>query len=75
MALPIQYDFFEDDSELTLIQKEIDSMNTQIGNLRKGLFARHNVLEKSLNNLLQMYLNQQEEISKLRMSLIHIKNG
>jgi hypothetical protein len=74
MALSIQYDFFKNDSESDLVRREIDAINDQVNNVRKGLFARHRTLETSLNNLLKLYLDQQEEIAKLKMQMIKIKN-
>ena len=75
MALPIQYDLFEDNSEENLLKKEVDSLTIQMQNIRKGLFARHNKLEEGLAKLLQMYLSQEEELAKLRRLLIEVKNG
>ncbi len=74
MALTIQYDFFKKDSDADLLRQEIDAINDKVNNVRKGLFARHRTLETSLNNLLKLYLDQQEEIAKLKMNLLEIKN-
>jgi len=75
MAISLQYDFFESQDENFLIKKEIDALNKQLQNVRKGIFSRHNELEKCINKLLKMYLDQEEEISRLRSILHEIKNG
>jgi len=64
MALAIQYDLFEPNDELSLTKKEIALIKEQQNNLRKGLFVRH-------NELMKLYLKQQEEIDELKAKLTH----
>lgn len=70
--IAIQYDFFEQVDELSILRKEIESVQESSDSVRKGLFARHKKLEDSLNTLLGMYLEQQKEIDCLK---IHLKRG
>ncbi len=64
MALAIQYDMFEPNDELSLTKKEIALIKEQQNNLRRGLFARH-------NELMKLYVKQQEEIDELKAKLTH----
>lgn len=62
MALPIQYDLFESNDEISLLRKEIEALREQNANVRKGLFARHAELAK-------LWLKQQDEIDQLKCSM------
>lgn len=69
MALQIQYDFFEPNDEVSILHKEFDALQEQVERVRKGLFARHNKLDSAINELLRLYIQQQEEIAQLRKEL------
>jgi len=42
----IQLDMFESNDELSLLKKENADLRKGLDSLRKGLFARHNALDK-----------------------------
>lgn len=55
----IQLDLLDDNSEIALLRKEIQIVREQNANVRRGLFARHNEIAKTVVAL-------QEEIEKLK---------
>ncbi len=67
MALQIQMDFFQENDEFEIFRSEIKALEQRQENVRKGLFARHNKLESALNELLNMYIKLQEEVSELKI--------
>jgi len=44
----MQMDLFGDNSEMGLLKQEIKVLREQLGNLRRGIFARHNEIQKEL---------------------------
>jgi hypothetical protein len=42
----IQLDMFESNDELSMMKRENKILRDSMDNLRKGLFARHNALDK-----------------------------
>lgn len=42
----IQLDMFESNDELSMMKRENKLLRDSMDNLRKGLFARHNALDK-----------------------------
>ena len=62
MALAIQLEMWQDNSEEALKKKEIALLRSELGNLRRGLFARH-------NELMKLYMCQQEEIDGIKHRL------
>lgn len=65
--LALQYDLFEDNSDICLLRKENLEVKRQVDNLRKGFFFRHAQLEK-------IVLKQQQEIEKLQGMVIEVRN-
>lgn len=63
MALHVQLDLFEEQTEELFLQKEIGALIKAQDNLRRGLFARHNELAKA-------YVKQQEEIEALKRQFL-----
>jgi len=61
-----QLDFFEPNDPEFFVKKDLEQMQNQINNVRRGLFARH-------NELVKMFLKQQNEIDRLRGMLINDK--
>jgi len=57
--LAIQYDLFEEKTELNMLRKEVEAVKRKDDNVRRGLFARYNDLSK-------IVLRMQEEIAELR---------
>lgn len=66
--LALQYDLFEENSEISLLRKGIEFIRTSSKNVRKGLFSRY-------NELMKLYLKQHEEIEMLRGLILQIKKG
>ncbi|MDP4120523.1 MAG: hypothetical protein Q8876_05655 [Bacillota bacterium] len=64
--LAIQYDLFEDNSEVQILRKEILAVRASSENVRRGMFSRHSELSK-------MLMKQQEEIESLRSMLLRLK--
>jgi hypothetical protein len=62
MQANIQYELFETNDDISLLQKEMSELRVSQNNLRKGLFARHNDLSK-------LYMRQQDELEKLKLKL------
>lgn len=46
MSAQIQFDLFNELSELEIVKKELEDVKTRSENVRRGLFARHNALAK-----------------------------
>jgi len=74
MALQIQLDFLESTDEIDVLHREFDALQELVDRLRKGLFARHDKLNSSINELLNMYIKQQKEIEELKALLTKEKN-
>ncbi len=62
MQANIQYELFESNDDIAIVQKEIIELRVAQNNLRKGLFARH-------NDLSRLYMRQQEEIERLKVKV------
>jgi len=58
-----QLDFFEPNDLEHFMKRDIECVRTELANLRKGLFARHNELSK-------LVVKQQGEIDRLREMLL-----
>ncbi len=59
----IQLDLFQEDDEMTILKKEHKLLFERMENMRRGLFARH-------NDLMKMYIKQQEELDRLRAMMV-----
>lgn len=59
MALHVQLDMFEEQTEELFLQKEVNALIKAQDNLRRGLFARHNEMQRVISK-------QQEEIEALK---------
>ncbi|HJZ04580.1 MAG TPA: hypothetical protein VJ327_01805 [Patescibacteria group bacterium] len=44
--MDIQLDLLEDNSEISILKRDLQNLRTQTENMRKGLFARHAELVK-----------------------------
>lgn len=55
----IQMDFFNEQSEISLMKLEIEELNKQLSSVRKGLFARYGELGQEI-------LRLKEENEKLK---------
>lgn len=58
----IQLEFFDEVNEMTLMQKQIDTIEETTSNVRRGLFSR-------LNEMFKMIEGQQKEIEDLKKLL------
>ncbi len=63
MALPIQFDLFEKNDEMSLIRKEFEETRKMADNVRKGLFARQ-------NEFMKLYMKQEERLNRIEQLLI-----
>jgi hypothetical protein len=59
MALHVQLDMFEEQTEELFLQKEVNALIKAQDNLRRGLFARHTEMQRVISK-------QQEEIEALK---------
>lgn len=59
MALHVQLDLFEEQTEELFLQKEVNALIKAQDNLRRGLFARHTEMQRTIGR-------QQEEIEALK---------
>lgn len=59
MMVAIQYDFFEEKSDLNDLKKEVTEIRKSADNVRRGIFARH-------GELMKLILKQQQEIEELK---------
>lgn len=57
-----QLDLFEKDTDEKILRNDIDAIKKELGNVRRGIFARHNELSK-------MFLELKAEIEKLKESI------
>lgn len=63
MALAIQLDLFEDNSDVNLLYREIQRIDIEKDNMRRSLFARH-------GDLVKIYAFQQEEILMIKRYIL-----
>jgi hypothetical protein len=63
MGIHLQLDLFETEDDMSLLKKENKALFDRVENMRRGLFARH-------NELMKLYIKQQEEIDRLRGMMI-----
>lgn len=52
MAVSMQYDMFEKVDDLSEVKKQIEATQKECGNVRRGLFARHNELANMVLKLI-----------------------
>jgi len=57
--IAIQFDLFEENSEISILNKKVDYIARKDDNVRRGIFARYSSLCKIVER-------QQEEIDELR---------
>lgn len=60
MQANVQYELFEANDDMSILQKEIVELRLQQNNVRRGIFARHDELAK-------LYVTQQNEIDRLKL--------
>jgi hypothetical protein len=75
MSIAIQYDLFDPPATATdLMQKEIEALTMQIGNVRRGMFqrlhAQGNLIMKQQENI----EDHQRQIDQLRKMIMEMKN-
>jgi len=64
--LAIQFDLFEENTEINILRKEIEAMAIKDSNVRRGLFARYDSLCKTV-------VRQQEELDELKGAMLKLK--
>lgn len=62
--IPVQFDMFEENDELSLLKKELSDMRDSFRRQSKAQFAM-------LNNIGKTLIECKEEIHNARMSMIH----
>lgn len=60
----IQFDLFDELTDIEILKKEIEDLRIKNDNVRKGLFARHNELAK-------LYVELKEKYDILEAKLYH----
>jgi predicted RNase H-like nuclease (RuvC/YqgF family) len=65
----LQLDFFEAHDDISELKKQDDFLLERVDNLRRGLFKRHEMHQKSINSLLVMVEESKEEITKLKAEI------
>lgn len=60
--MTVQLELFTDNTPTEIQKSEIEILRDQLGNVRRGLFARHNELAK-------FYMQQQIEIEELKKQI------
>jgi hypothetical protein len=66
MQAVMQYDLFEEKTELSELRMEVKEIRESSQNVRKGIFKRHDDLRRGQSELLKLILEQQDEIQGLR---------
>lgn len=69
-AIQLEFDCLDmTESELKhfMLEKELAAVKKELGNVRRGLFARHNALAKSL-------VDCQDQIIELRIKISQLEN-
>ena len=64
-----QLDLFTKEG-IELINAKVEKTSNTSDAVRRGLFARHNRIEKQCSELQKMYEQQQEEIAKLKSMIM-----
>lgn len=62
----LQLDFFDDNSDIGLVRRDISELRKRNDSLRKGMFFRHHELEKTVFEL-------KEEINNLKNLIIEAR--
>lgn len=62
MVIKMQFDLFEDNSELGIMKQEIAALKIEIGNIRRGIFARQGALLREVVKLTNMVQTQTIEL-------------
>lgn len=60
--MAVQLDFFREETEYTILREEFRQLQESMGNVRKGLFARHTDLAKKYMDLLMDYDKLKERL-------------
>ena len=74
MAIAIQFDLFQEINETTLMQKEIEALTLQVGNIRRGMFQRLHGQGNLILKQQEKLEDQQRQIDQLRKMIMEIKN-
>lgn len=67
--MSLQLDFFEETDDISELRRKDDFLLDRIDNMRRGLFKRHELHQKSINTLLCMHAKSQEEIENLKKDI------
>lgn len=58
----VQFDLFKETTDVDIMKAEVNSLKESLGNVRRGIFARHNEMAK-------LIMAQQEELDFLKVKL------
>jgi hypothetical protein len=62
VAMEFQPDLFEENDAISLLIRKMDQLQEEHSNVRRGMFARHDALKKTIDS-------QQKEIDALKKKL------
>jgi hypothetical protein len=71
--MSIQLDFFEETDDISELRRKDEFLLDRIDNMRRGLFKRHELHQKSINTLLTMNVKLQEEVASLKEDLEQLR--
>ena len=69
----IQLDFFEAHDDISELKRQDEFLLERVDNLRRGLFKRHDVHQKSINTLLTMQVKGEEDMQAVKHELEALK--
>jgi hypothetical protein len=55
----LQFDMFEDNTEMGALRRELEAVHSELSNVRRGLFARH-------GQLAGLYLELKKELEDIK---------
>jgi TATA-binding protein-associated factor Taf7 len=61
-----QLDFFESHDELSELKRQDAFLFDRMGNIQRGIFKRHDLQQKAINELLVMLTKRDEDIDFLK---------
>lgn len=64
--MELQYDLFEEMESVNVLANQVRDVRTELGNTRRGLFARHNEMARKLVEVLL-------ELEMLKLELAKVK--
>ncbi len=72
--MPLQLDLFLPNDDINLAQQQIDKIQDQLGNVRRGTFAKISQQGNMLMKQQERLEDQQRQIDTLRKIIMEMKN-